>query len=146
VSLVVDASVALKWFLPDEPNAGPAMAILRGEAALFAPDIVVAEVCNGGWRSMRLGRIGQQQLSEIARIVAHCFVSLVGAATLAPRAVAIAGELDHPVYDCLYVALAEARQVRLVTADDRLLGKLRGTRWAVSITDLADYQPASRNR
>jgi predicted nucleic acid-binding protein len=139
VTLVVDASVALKWFLSDEPYAAQAMVILRNETALIAPDLVVAEVCNGAWRSMRLGRIGREQLSEIAGVVADCFGSLVGAATLAPRAAVIAGELDHPVYDCLYVALAEARQVGLVTADARLLEKLQGTRWAAAGIDLAGY-------
>jgi predicted nucleic acid-binding protein len=143
VSLVVDASVALKWFLADEPNARQAMAILQNEAALLAPDLVVAEVCNGAWRSMRLGRIGQQQLSAIAGAIGHCFGDLVAAAPLAPRAVVIACELDHPVYDCLYVALAEARQTRLVTADARLVEKTRRTRWSAAAIDLADYQPAS---
>lgn len=139
MSLVVDASVALKWFLAGEPDAAQAMAVLREEAALFAPDIVVAEVCNGAWRSMRLGRIGQQQLGEIASVIPHCFDALVDAAALAPRAVAVAGELDHPVYDCLYVALAETRQVNFVTADSRLLEKLQGTRWAGAVIDLAGY-------
>jgi predicted nucleic acid-binding protein len=139
VSLVVDASVALKWFLPNEPNAAQALALVRAGAALIAPDILIAEVCNAAWRSARLGRIIQDQAHEIAAILPRFFDVLVGAAALAPRAVEIAGALDHPVYDCLYVALAEARQARLVTADQRLLGKLRRTLWAVSAVDLADY-------
>ncbi len=55
--LVVDASVALKWFLTDEPLAAEALAILRDGSTLMAPDILVAEVCNAAWRSARLGRI-----------------------------------------------------------------------------------------
>jgi predicted nucleic acid-binding protein len=50
VSLVVDASVALKWFLADEPDADRALAIMRDDAALVAPDLLVAEVCNAAWR------------------------------------------------------------------------------------------------
>lgn len=139
MTLVVDASVALKWFLPDEPLATDALAIVHGEHSLIAPDIVIAEVCNGAWRSPRLGRIGRDQLTEIAAILPRFFEELVGAAALAGRAVAIAGELDHPVYDCLYVALAEMRQVALVTADLRLVGKLRGTQWAANARLLAGY-------
>ncbi len=139
MTLVVDASVALKWFLPDEPLAAAALAVVRDGSALIAPDMLIAEVCNGAWRSARLGRIDQSQVNEIAEILPHFFDALVGAAMLAPRAVAIAGELDHPVYDCLYVTLAEARQAEFVTADGRLVEKLRRTRWETSVLHLADY-------
>jgi predicted nucleic acid-binding protein len=139
VTLVVDASVALKWFLPDEPLGAEALAIVRSEAVLIAPDLLIAEVCNGAWRSARLGRIGRGQVDQIAAILPRFFEALIGAAGLAPRAVAIASELDHPIYDCLYVALAEARQIRLVTADARLLEKLRSTAWAANTVHLADY-------
>jgi predicted nucleic acid-binding protein len=139
VSVVIDASVALKWFLADEPNAAQAFAIVQGETMLIAPDILIAEVCNAAWRSARLGRITQDQVNEIAVALPRFFDALIGAADLAPRAVAIAGQLDHPVYDCLYVALAEAQEANLVTADTRLLGKLRGTAWAARTQLLADY-------
>lgn len=82
----------------------------------------------------------KKQVHEIAAILPRFFDALVGAAALAARAVAIAGELDHPVYGCLYVTLAEARQARLVTADARLLGKLRGTSWEAKALNLTDYQ------
>ena len=52
---------------------------------------------------------------------------------------AIAGQLDHPVYDCLYLALAEAEQTKLVTADLQLLGKVRTTPWEQSVVNLSDY-------
>jgi predicted nucleic acid-binding protein len=58
VTLVVDASVARKWFLVDEPLAAE---------ALIAPDIVIAEVCNAAWRSARLGRINQDQRAKSRR-------------------------------------------------------------------------------
>ena len=63
MTLVVDASVALKWFLPDEPDSEQALAIVRDEASLIAPDIVIAEVCDGAWRSARLGRITAAQVA-----------------------------------------------------------------------------------
>jgi len=97
-------------------------------------------VCNAAWRSARLGRIGHDQVSEIANALPRFFDTLVGAASLASRAVAIAAQLDHSVSDCLYVALAEVRHSRLVTADGRLLAKLDRTAWAGSVLDLADYR------
>lgn len=140
MTIVVDASVALKWFLPDEPGADEALVIVQNEAALIAPDLLIVEVCHAAWRSARLGRIGHDQVSEIANALPRFFDTLVGAASLASRAVAIAAQLDHSVYDCLYVALAEVRHSRLVTADRRLLAKLGRTAWAVNVLDLADYR------
>ena len=139
MTLVVDASVALKWFLPDEPHAAQALAVVRDEPSLIAPDILIAEVCNAAWRSARLGRLGREQLSEIAAVLPRFFDELFGSPGLAPRAVAIAEQIDHPVYDCLYTALAEARQTKLVTADHRLIDKLRRTPWERSALHLADY-------
>jgi predicted nucleic acid-binding protein len=55
VSLVIDASVALKWFLTNEADADIALAIVRDGELLMAPDIVIAEVCNAAWKSARLG-------------------------------------------------------------------------------------------
>jgi predicted nucleic acid-binding protein len=61
--------------------------------------------------------------------VPDLFDSLVPCGQLAPRAHEIAGILDHPVYDCFYVALAENRSCLLVTADERLLGRLETSMW-----------------
>jgi predicted nucleic acid-binding protein len=59
VSLVVDASVAFKWFLSDEPHRSQALAVVEAGARLIAPDFLIAEVCNAAWRAARLGRISQ---------------------------------------------------------------------------------------
>jgi predicted nucleic acid-binding protein len=139
VSLVVDASVALKWFLSEEPNASRAVAILQGGVTLIAPDFLIAEVCNAAWCSAKLGRISRAQLGEIAANLPRFFDALVSATVLAPRAVAIAGQLDHPIYDCLYLALAEAEQADFVTADTRLVGKVQATSWEQRTVSLSQY-------
>lgn len=143
MTLVVDASVALKWFLPDEPGASQAITVLRDEANLIAPDFLIAEVCNGAWRSARLGRISHSQLDEIANNLPRFFDALVSATRLARRAVGIAANLDHPVYDCLYLALAEAERARVVTADLRMLTKVRGTSWEQWVIELTRFSEGS---
>ena len=50
-------------------------------------------------------------------------------APLAAQALEIAAELRHPTYDCFYLALARERRAKLVTADRRLIARLRGTPW-----------------
>jgi predicted nucleic acid-binding protein len=111
------------------PNASRAVAILQDGVTLIAPDFLIAEVCNVASRSARFGRISQAQLGEIAANLPRFFDALVSATLLAPRAAAIAGQLDHPVDDCLYLALAAAEQADLVTADTRLVGKVQATSW-----------------
>jgi hypothetical protein len=66
VSLVVDASVAFKWFLFEVSHASQAIAVLPDGATLISPDLLIAEVCNAAWRSARLGRISRAQMAEIA--------------------------------------------------------------------------------
>jgi predicted nucleic acid-binding protein len=139
VSLVVDASVALKWFLSEEPHASQALALVQDGSTLIAPDFLITEVCNAAWRSARLGRMSQAQVDEIAASLPRFFDALVSATRLAPRAVAIAGHIDHPVYDCLYLALAEAERASLITADMQLLGKVRATSWEQWAMNLSEY-------
>jgi predicted nucleic acid-binding protein len=43
-------------------------------------------------------------------------------------AVAIAAELDHAAYDAVYLSVAQASELRFVTADDRLIRKIRENR------------------
>ena len=140
MTLIIDASVALKWFLTNEPEADQALAIIGSGTRLIAPEFLIAEVCNAAWKSARLGRITQTQANEIAISLPGFFDTLVHASTLAERAVVIAGQLDHPVYDALYLALAEREQAMLVTADSRLRGKVRGTVWESHVVILADYK------
>ena len=143
MTCVVDASVALKWFLADEQNGREALRLVQSGEILVAPDLLVAETCNAGWRLLRMGRITRTQFDHIPTALPRYFAELVGIAPLAPRAAAIAARLDHPVYDCFYLALAEARQFSVVTADARLLARLVGSPWAAHAVHLADYQPDS---
>ena len=59
---------------------------------------------------------------------------------LAARSFAIAEALGHPVYDCCYLALAELRQTKLVTADKRLLDRLVETSWAQRAASVYDRE------
>lgn len=134
--LIVDASVAVKWVL-DEPGDQEARAIVETGEALIAPELVVAEVANAAWRRFAGGQIPLSQAMLINVEVPRVFSELVALAPLRGRALAIAAELRHPVYDCFYLALAEVEQATLVTADRRLIGRLAGTRWASACRALA---------
>ncbi|HWB51979.1 MAG TPA: type II toxin-antitoxin system VapC family toxin [Stellaceae bacterium] len=140
MTCIVDASVALKWFLAEEPHSAEALRLVQSREMMIGPDLVIAEVCNAAWRLLRLAQITRAQFDLIPIVLPRYFAELVGAVALAPRAAVIAAALDHPIYDCFYLALAEARHVPLVTADARFLAKLPHSPWAPCAFHLVDYQ------
>jgi len=128
--LVVDASVALKWFVQE---AGSDLAErIAAEHELIAPELIVAEVHNALWRIERLGRLGAEDATEATGSFPRYFDRLFALTPLAPLAARIARAIDHPVYDCFYIALAEIDGSSMVTADHRLLERLAGSHWAGS--------------
>jgi predicted nucleic acid-binding protein len=138
--MVVDASVALKWFI-DEEGSAPARALVASGEPLFAPDLIVAETCNAAWKLFRRSSIGADQYRRIASEIARPFSRWLPLDQLAPRAAVIAQLLDHPIYDCFYIAVAELIPDRLVTADSRFLRRLAGTEWEELATALYRADP-----
>jgi predicted nucleic acid-binding protein len=134
--LVLDASVAVKWFV-EEPGTAAAMALLAQDESLIAPDLLVAEVANVAWKHLMRGDLELRQLAHVPEAVAKMFAELWPTVWLASRAFEIAAELRHPVYDCFYLALAEGEEATLVTADRRLIGRLAGSRWEALCRPLA---------
>ena len=122
---VIDASIACKWYL-DENGSEEARALLEElETILVAPDIIIAEVTNVLWLRLRRGEIGEEQATLATSHLANSFLTLIPSRTLIDRALKIAREIDHPIYDCLYLAAAERWEADFVTADKRLGRKLQ---------------------
>ena len=140
MTLVVDASVAMKWYLLED-GADSARQILAGGKTLVAPELVVAEVCSGSWIAYRRREITATQQGRIAADIACVFDRLESLVHHSSRAAAIARELDHAAYDCFYLAVSEALDAPLVTVDGRLLAKVAGTRFAARTLGLNDYTP-----
>jgi predicted nucleic acid-binding protein len=136
---VVNASVAFAWFAA-VPNAEQAARLLDAEPGtlLLAPDLVLVELLNAAWKSLRLGAITSEQFQMLASRASEPFSRLVPSSALLARAGHWCRELDHPATDCLYVALAEQEGATLITADQRLLRKLQEPRPGLpAVVDLA---------
>jgi predicted nucleic acid-binding protein len=76
------------------------------------------------WKKARRGELSREEALLAARLLQGAEIELLPTLPLLDAAAAIAIELDHPAYDCLYLALASAKDCRFITADDRLLSKL----------------------
>ena len=120
MSLVVDASVAAKWVLP-EPDSSQAERLRQSGEALIAPTLVLAEIGNAVWKRAIRGELTAADAESAVRLAAVLFSSLLPMEQLAIRANALAIGLRHPIYDCFYLALAEREDATLVTADARLI-------------------------
>jgi predicted nucleic acid-binding protein len=134
--IVVDASVAVKWFI-HEPDRPAARRLLEPQSPLIAPDLIVAEVASAMWKRVMAGEGDARQAPLTAASLPRFFARLLPLSPLAARAVEIAAELRHPVYDCFYLALAEREDATFVTADRRLVGRLAGSRWETLCRPLA---------
>ena len=145
MTFVIDACVALKWFV-EEAGSAQAAALLTGPDLLIAPDLIVAEVANAGLKAVRAGTMLPAQHDHAAARLPLAFDDLAPLAALAQRAAALSRLLDHPAYDCFYLALAEERAATLVTADQRFLDRLAGTPWegiAVNLRSMTAGGPGS---
>lgn len=124
MTFIVDASVAVKW-LVDEPDRQAAQNLLDSDERLVAPDFLIVEAGNVLWKKMRRGELTVQQAIAGVRELPTYFEQLARSTPLVPRAVAIATQISHPVYDCVYLACAERFEVPLVTADARFASTAR---------------------
>lgn len=117
--LVVDASVAIKWFLP-EPHSLQALRLLEGERELLAPDLIWAELGNVLWKRWRQGELADENARTILQDLRRVPLLIHPAEEIADAAWSFASQFQRSFYDSLYLALASGQSCRMVTADRRL--------------------------
>jgi predicted nucleic acid-binding protein len=116
---VVDASVAVKWLIT-ETFSDQAVRLLDREFTLVAPELLFAEAANALWVMCRRGDITKADFAEAMDVLKAAPVQApVSMRELAASAARLATDLDHPTYDCFYLALAVQEQYPVVTADQR---------------------------
>ena len=123
MKLVVDASVAIKWVIA-EGGSGDAVKLLKA-TTLAAPDLLVAECANILWKKVQRTELAASEAVLCARLLQRADIEIYPTRHLLEAATQLAIDLNHPAYDCLYLALANANGWQFVTADERLLRKIR---------------------
>ena len=133
IEAILDASVAAKFFL-DEEGSDLARSMEHGYE-LAAPELILAELCNLFWKRIRRG--------DMAAVDAHAalerlptVIELVRLESLAPDALRLSALLDHPAYDCFYLALALDQNRPLLTADRRLTNLVEASGVSIRIVRL----------
>ncbi len=121
--MIVDANIVVHWFVATEFSA--AVLPLRDRGDLAAPALILVEAANVLYKNSRRGEIDQRHCVRSIQLVEHILVDLASDGALLPLAFEIALANQHPVYGCLYLALALERSEPLATADRRLAGVAR---------------------
>ena len=133
-AFVIDASVAIKWVI-DEPGTDQALLLRRH--SLAAPDLLVPECANILWKKFRRRELSEDEANLAERLLQRSDIRLEPMRSLWEAMTSLALALDHPAYDCAYLALAQALSCPLVTADMRLYRKAASHRLAPEIQPLA---------
>ncbi|NNM74104.1 type II toxin-antitoxin system VapC family toxin [Enterovirga sp. DB1703] len=125
MSLVVDASVAVKWFVREE-HSDRARELAESGAHLIAPRLIQLEVANALRRKVRDRVMAAEQALGRMAVLASYLDRLVDEQDVLTAAFMRAAALDHPIYDLIYLETARRYDAVMVTADQRLVQKLDG--------------------
>lgn len=125
IGWVIDASVAVKWFIREERST-EAVRFLKRRDRFSAPDLLFPEVANVVWKKVVRREISPLQGEDIVRALVRAPIVIHSSAPLLDFAFRLAAEVKATVYDSLYVSLAIAERSTLVTADRRLLRTFQG--------------------
>jgi predicted nucleic acid-binding protein len=119
---VVDASVSAKWVV-DEAYSANAALLLRYDS-LHAPAHWQAEAVNVLWSKVAKGDLTAADAQERMALLLRAPIAGTPIADLMPRAFTISVDCAVTIYDSLYIALAEKRNIPFITADVRLIRRM----------------------
>lgn len=119
--VVVDTSALLRLFIPNGPIPDGLTRALReaerGEGALLAPELILPEAAQVLHKKYKQGLLNLEEVEELLNLIISLPIRLFGHKPLLRRAVALARDQKLTVYDALFLALAEGKNGRLITAD-----------------------------
>lgn len=124
-SYVVDASVAIKWFIP-EIHSDAALRVSRFHERLHVPAFMTMELGNVIAKKIRRKELSRQEGSTILEELRYLPLQRHADERLFPAAYELALDTQQSLYDCLYLSLAETVDGRLITADRKFYNALTG--------------------
>ena len=116
--MIIDASVAVHWFADTEFSVPAGR--YRKRADLIGPSFLLIETANVLYKQSRAGKIQPDLCAESISGLGLLLAEIIPDQQLLEHAIRLALEWQHPVYDCLYAALALERREPIATADRKL--------------------------
>jgi predicted nucleic acid-binding protein len=137
--LVIDASVAVKWFVSEEAS-DKADEVSASSYTLLAPRLILIEVANALARKAAQKLITPLEAVEYVRTLPQFLSGLVDVDELIEPALQNACSRRHPIYDFIYIETARRRDTKVLTADQKLIAKVKGTDLAKFVVSLSDWR------
>lgn len=120
---VCDSSLLFKLIVA-EPDSAHANSFVRA-VRVIVPDFVFLEIGNALWTRIRRRELDFRQAKRLVDELRDLGFETLQSGPFVDRALEIASSIDHPIYDCLYLAIAESLTTPFVTADRRLTAAVR---------------------
>ncbi len=131
-SYVVDASVVIKWFLP-QVYADNARRLLTNNHNLLVPDLVFPEVGNILWKEVRFSLATAEEVKAVITAFSALPLQVYASKPLISLAIDIGLKTQRTIYDCLYLSLAVSERCQMVTADKKFYNALINTNFATNL-------------
>jgi len=146
---VVDASVVIDWIAPGVATNGPAVKLLdrlaRRSAEIVGPRLLLEEVSNALITGVRRRRWSGAAADRSHSLLARLPIHVTDDRRDLDRAWELARRHDnHPIYDMIYVALAERTRTELITADEALRRRLAHLTWVIGPAQAGSVDPLPR--
>jgi predicted nucleic acid-binding protein len=133
---LLDTSVVVKWFVTEE-DSGRALDIqqahLQDDLQLHAPDILLMESAN----ALRYAGLSEERILQNLETVPMLGIEIIPfSIDVLNSAVSLSLEHDLAVYDAYFLALAQAMEIPLITADKKMLSHLSAEDGALELKGL----------
>jgi predicted nucleic acid-binding protein len=138
MNYVVDASVCVKWYVP-EIHEEAATRLLKSGARLHAPELIHPEFANIIWKKTRKGEITPVQGEKIIASFSRLRWEMHPHGRIIKSAYAGAAETGQTVYDWTYLALAVSLSCEFVTADEKFYHALERTLLKKNLRWIGDF-------
>lgn len=139
--IVIDASVALKWYLADEEHGQKAIHLLgkytSNELDILAPSLLEYEVINGLIIAQKRGRIKEEKILTAIDGFINLEIQLMNLSHIYPKVLHYSKTYNRSVYDASYLAVADERGASVITADKGLYNAVKkDLKWVKWIWDI----------
>lgn len=129
MQIVIDASVLLKAYFPDEEGFEKAQDIIfnysLGKLELYAPSLIDYEIMNAIWIAYKRGRISFDEAKDIQRKILKLDIKRHDMELFQEKILDTCKEFNITVYDASYLLLAQILNINAITGDKRLLNAVK---------------------
>ncbi len=135
---VIDASVAVKWYIP-EVFEQEATRLLNGRHQLHVPELIFPEFGNIIWKKVKRGEIDRTDADRILAAVVRKRWTIHPHKSIFKSAFRGAEATGETVYDWCYLALAISLACEFVTADEKFYRALEKTAFKSNLKWIGEY-------